>query len=65
MEKEEGYVTKDTKGMEIKVSWDPQQKNLEDMEKVPILLKDSDLVLLVSGSPCVHSALITVHVQMQ
>lgn len=44
MEKEEGYVTKDKKGMEIKESWDPQQKNLEDMEKVPTLLKDSDLV---------------------
>lgn len=26
MEKEEGYVTKDRKGMEIKESWDPQQK---------------------------------------
>lgn len=59
----------DTKGMEIKVFWDPQQKNLEDLEKVPILLKGSDLVLLVPGSPCVHSIsspfLITVHAQMQ
>lgn len=36
MEKGEGYVTKDTKGNMVK------QKNAEDMEKLPVLFKDSD-----------------------